>query len=79
MQVTSSTVPKEPIGSPDVKVIPKVPESKMTELEATKMGPTLHDAVSDKDSAKAKPDTVMDVIDCPVYGALNFKYKMTPV
>ncbi len=79
MQVTSSSVPKEPAGSPDGKVIPKMPETNVTEFEATETVPTLHDAVSDKDAAKTKPDTEMDVMGCPVYGALNLKFKVTPV
>ena len=79
VQVTSSSVPKEPAGSPDGKVIPKMPETNVTELEATETEPILHDAVSDKDAAKTKSDTVMDFIGFPVYGALNLKVKVTPV
>ena len=79
VHVTSSSVPKEPAGSPDVNVIVKMPESNVTELEATETEPILHDAVSDKDAAKTKPDTVMDLMGCPVYGALNLKVKVTPV
>ncbi len=82
VHVTSSSAPKEPAGSPDVKVIFKMPESNVTELEATETEPILHDAVSDKDvadAAKTKPDTVMDLMGCPVYGALNLKVKVTPV
>jgi hypothetical protein len=80
VQLTSSSVPKEPAGSPDVKVIPKMPESNVTLKEATETEPTiLHDAVSDKDAAKTKPDTVMDLMGCPVYGVLNLKVKVTPV
>ena len=79
VHVTSSSVPKEPAGSPDVKVILKMPESNVTELEATETEPILHDAVTDKDAAKTKPDTVMDLMGCPVYGALNLKVKVTPV
>ena len=79
VHVTSSSVPKEPAGSPDVKVIFKMPESNVTELEATETEPILHDAVSDKDAAKTKPEPVMDLMGCPVYGALNLKVKVTPV
>ena len=79
VHVTSSSVPKEPAGSPDVKVIFKMPESNVTELEATETEPILHDAVSDKDAAKTKSDTVMDFMGFPVYGALNLKVKVTPV
>ena len=78
-QVTSSSVSKEPAGSPDGKVIPKIPESNVTELDATNSEPTLHEAISDKDAAKTKPDTDMDVMGFPVYGALNLKFKVTPV
>jgi hypothetical protein len=79
VQVTSSSVPKEPAGSPDAKFIFKMPESNVTELEATETEPILHDAVTDKDAAKTKPETVMDLMGCPVYGALNLKVKVTPV
>jgi len=79
VHVTSSSVPKEPAGSPDVKVIVKIPDSKVTELEATETGPILHDAVSDKEAAKTKPDTFMDLMGCPVYGAINLKVKVTSV
>ena len=79
VHVTSSSVPKEPAGSPDVKVIVKMPESNVTELEATETEPILHDAVRDKDAAKTKPDTVMDFMGFPMYGALNLKVKVTPV
>jgi hypothetical protein len=79
VQVTSSSVPKEPAGSPDAKFIFKIPESNVTELEATETEPILHDAVTDKDAAKTKPETVMDLMGCPVYGALNLKVKVTPV
>jgi hypothetical protein len=79
VQVTSSSVPKEPAGSPDAKFIFKMPESNVTELEATETEPILHDAVSDKDAAKTKSDTVMDFMGFPVYGALNLKVKVTPV
>ena len=79
VHVTSSSAPKEPVGSPDVKVIFKMPESNVTELEATETEPILHDAVSDKDAAKTKSDTVMDFMGFPVYGALNLKVKVTPV
>ncbi len=79
VQVTSSSVPKEPAGSPDVKVIFKMPDSNVTELESTETESILHDANSDKDAAKTEPDTVMDFMGCPVYGALNLKVKVTPV
>ena len=79
VHMTSSSVPKKPAGSPDVKVIFKMPDSNLTELEATETEPILHDAVTDKDAAKTKPDTVMDLMGCPVYGALNLKVKVTPV
>ena len=79
VHVTSSSAPKEPAGSPDVKVIVKMPDSKVTELEATETEPILHDAVRDKDAAKTKPDTVMDLMGCPMYGATNLKVKVTSV
>ena len=79
VHVTSSSVPKEPAGSPDVKVIFKMPESNVTELEATETEPILHDAVRDKDAAKTKPDTVIDLMGCLVYGAINLKVKVTSV
>ena len=79
VQVTLSSVPKEPVGRPDVKFMLKMPEPNvtLTESEVTTAESTSQKAVSFKETVKTKPDTEMDVIGCPVYGTVNFKIKMT--